>query len=603
MKLIQTLVFFVLFLSLASGQSIGINNNGGQPNQFSMLDITSSEKGLLIPRLTSTERNALSSMLGNNEAGMLIYDTTSGHFYFWREGAFHSINLSERMIDNDEDTEVSVEASPDDDVIRFYTAGSETWRIRADRLEAVNENGNLALGDSSLYNNAPGVGGAFFGIENTAVGQNALSSNTAGYHNTALGYRSLLDNRTGAANTAIGRRALESNITGFSNVAVGVGALLSSEEGENNVALGNSALWLSLDGDYNLALGNRSLATNQGSRNIAAGQEALYRNSNGSGNIGMGAAALHNNRDLNGNIAIGDSALYNYNGTFGFGQIAIGYSSQFSTTTGYNNVSLGPYTLRSNTSGHSNSAIGAFALQYSTDNYNTAFGAYALGLSSAGEENTAVGGFALYGNTSRNRRTAIGYSANSTGNNGNNTGIGNDADCTAAHQVRIGNEDVTSIGGYANWTNISDGNFKKNVKENVPGLDFIQALRPVTYQLDINLVQGFFKREYNEDKRKIYSVPSASATMIRTGFIAQEVEASAIRLGYDFSGVDAPKNKKDYYGLRYAAFVVPLVKAVQEQQTIIDAQSQEIKDNKSQIADLERRLARLEKLSSMMNNQ
>ena len=49
-----------------------------------------------------------------------------------------------------------------------------------------------------------------------------------------------------------------------------------------------------------------------------------------------------------------------------------------------------------------------------------------------------------------------------------------------------------------------------------------------------------------------------------TGFIAQEVEAAAKNIGYDFSGVDAPKNEKDMYGLRYAEIVVPLVKAVQE---------------------------------------
>ncbi len=35
-------------------------------------------------------------------------------------------------------------------------------------------------------------------------------------------------------------------------------------------------------------------------------------------------------------------------------------------------------------------------------------------------------------------------------------------------------------------------------------------------------------------------------------------------MNYDFSGVDAAKNDKDLYGLRYAEFVVPLVKAVQE---------------------------------------
>jgi hypothetical protein len=31
-----------------------------------------------------------------------------------------------------------------------------------------------------------------------------------------------------------------------------------------------------------------------------------------------------------------------------------------------------------------------------------------------------------------------------------------------------------------------------------------------------------------------------------------------------FSGVDKPQNKYSLYGLRYAEFVVPLVKAVQE---------------------------------------
>jgi hypothetical protein len=46
--------------------------------------------------------------------------------------------------------------------------------------------------------------------------------------------------------------------------------------------------------------------------------------------------------------------------------------------------------------------------------------------------------------------------------------------------------------------------------------------------------------------------------------LAQDVEKAAKDLNYDFSGVDAPKNDKDLYALRYAEFVVPLVKAVQE---------------------------------------
>ena len=58
-------------------------------------------------------------------------------------------------------------------------------------------------------------------------------------------------------------------------------------------------------------------------------------------------------------------------------------------------------------------------------------------------------------------------------------------------------------------------------------------------------------------------------TKIYTGFIAQEVEKAADSCNYDFSGLIKPANNKTPYNLSYADFVVPLVKAVQEQQQII----------------------------------
>jgi hypothetical protein len=59
------------------------------------------------------------------------------------------------------------------------------------------------------------------------------------------------------------------------------------------------------------------------------------------------------------------------------------------------------------------------------------------------------------------------------------------------------------------------------------------------------------------------------AAELQSGFIAQEVEQAAQSIGYNFHGVDKPKNETTHYGLRYASFVVPLVKAVQEQQDMI----------------------------------
>ena len=61
-----------------------------------------------------------------------------------------------------------------------------------------------------------------------------------------------------------------------------------------------------------------------------------------------------------------------------------------------------------------------------------------------------------------------------------------------------------------------------------------------------------------------------------SGFIAQDVEALSKSLGYEFSGVDAPKNSKDIYGLRYADFVVPIVKSVQELNDLLIEKNNEI---------------------------
>jgi hypothetical protein len=62
-----------------------------------------------------------------------------------------------------------------------------------------------------------------------------------------------------------------------------------------------------------------------------------------------------------------------------------------------------------------------------------------------------------------------------------------------------------------------------------------------------------------------------------TGFVAQEVEKAVKESGYTgFNGVYAPTNDKDNYSLDYSKLVVPLVKAIQEQQAMIKTQQQQI---------------------------
>ena len=79
-------------------------------------------------------------------------------------------------------------------------------------------------------------------------------------------------------------------------------------------------------------------------------------------------------------------------------------------------------------------------------------------------------------------------------------------------------------------------------------------------------------------------------SIVFTGFIAQEVEKAANDCNYDFSAVHSPKHDKDLYSLSYSTFVVPLVKAVQEQQQQIEALKKQNQELQSTLADLEARI-------------
>jgi hypothetical protein len=375
--------------------------------------------------------------------------------------------------------------------------------------------GNTAFGLKALSSNTPvfidnGIHGTRWeGVNNTANGYYALSSNTTGYGNTANGYRALFSNTTGYDNTANGNIALYSNTTGQGNTATGIVALYYNTTGSVNTALGFGALYNNTTGGGNTGIGPNALAGNiTGFDNVAMGSNALVANGNGFYNTAVGNAVLERTRDAQYNTAMGFGAGYDFN-------------------NGWNNTFIG-----------------------------------------AEADVNGPGYF-------------------------NCIALGNVTTCTAPNQMRVGNTSTSSIGGQVGWTTLSDERMKTNVQENVKGLDFIKMLRPVTYNLDANKLSGWLKEDrHGNEKNK---TPNAAADdlmrksrnekskMVFSGFLAQDVEMAARKLGYNFSGVDAPKNENDLYGLRYSDFVVPLVKAVQEQQQQIEELKNEINELKKLI--------------------
>ena len=311
---------------------------------------------------------------------------------------------------------------------------------------------------------------------------------------------------------------------------------------------------------------------------------------NQKGNLGIGLKFAQQTLDVNGNINIAaDSALY-------FGNRPI-----LSVPGGpeHLNVSVGESSMRELNSGIGNTTCGAATMYLLTNGQeNTAIGSDALNQLKAGAWNTAIGGSADIISDTGYGNTTLGYFAITGYNSSHSMALGYHAATSADNQVRVGDFNITSIGGVVDWSVTSDARVKKNIKSNVPGLAFINKLNPVTYNLDLDAADKFMHAARTKTLDGKVMQPSAQDVaakkiqeqVIYTGFVAQDVEKVAKSLHYDFSGVDAAKNTKDLYGLRYAEFVVPLVKAVQELSKMNDEKDAAIQQQNDKIDNLQKQI-------------
>lgn len=350
----------------------------------------------------------------------------------------------------------------------------------------------------------------------------------------------------------------------------------------SNVGIGTTTPTFLLDVNGDVIFNGIRVGKGSGNvfSNTAIGKQALNSNLITSGNTAVGYQVLFNNSFAGSNTGVGCQALF-FN-TTGGANTAIGQNALFENINGFYNTATGFDALHFNTTGGSNTAFGALPLySNTTGNFNTALGYSALYTNTNGGNNTAVGYNSMDGNTTGNFNTALGNSADvSSGSLSNAIVIGHMAIVDATNKARIGNTSISSIGGQVTWTAFSDKRIKNEVQENVPGIKFINELRPVTYHFDVEKTNALLGvKDTNEWEGK-YDIEKIQFT----GFIAQEVDAAAGKLGYDFSGVDKSGN---VLGLRYAEFVVPLVKAVQELDSMNKVKDAEINSLESAVSNLE----------------
>lgn len=459
--------------------------------------------------------------------------------------------------DADGNTRVQTEALPNEDKIRIVTNGQDRVFISTNaagftRMDVWNANQCLFIGQGSGANaTAAGSSNTGLGFRagekittgfgNTFTGQSAGSLTTTGSFNVAMGSGTMLFNTTGNQNIAIGSTALNVNSTGSHNVAIGDVAL-SQTTSSDNTGVGSGALQNNTSGTSNVAVGRRASQLNTtGSANTAMGQEAMRDNTTGANNTAIGFFALTKNTTAIANVAVGTSALSN--NTIGSNLTAVGSNVLFSNTVGNSNTALGRAALFNNTSGSANTALGVNSGDLSIGNSNCTF---------------------------------LGFDTDNTLNNNlsNSTALGNGTRINASNKIRFGNTAVTVIEGQVAYTT-SDGRFKSKVKDNAPGLNFVLGLRPVTYNFDYTNFSRFLG-EATVD----HSILAEKEQKREMGFVAQEVETLCKKQGIELSNiVHTPESEADNYSVAYGQLVVPLVKAVQEQQ----AQIEELKNLVAQL--------------------
>jgi hypothetical protein len=376
----------------------------------------------------------------------------------------------------------------------------------------------IAIGDSALARNGTGAT-TFQAVNNTAIGSRSLLSNTTGTDNTAIGYQAMEKNTTSSNNTYVGSLAGKNAVTGGATTLVGYGAGVNLKQTSSTVVLGAFAFNSADTSSNNVAIGSSAASSyEKGQKNVFVGYNTALGLKDGDDNITIGYQA-----------SVGDTADLS---------VSIG---SFAGCRGNENIFIGHDAGK-----HNNLA---------TMNNSTYIGSWA--------------GFFKRANSS----TLLGFRSDVLldGSYTNAMALGNFAIVDASNKVRVGNTSVSSIGGQVGWTTFSDGRYKQQIKDDIPGIEFIKRLKPVSYTIDITSL--------NKNYYKITTADAGTFSERQTGFIAQDVERAAQELNFTFSGVDRPQAKDGLYGLRYAEFVMPLVKGMQEQQT-------QIEDLKRQVAEL-----------------
>ena len=482
LKLVSITMLLSLLTFFGNAQNVAVTDDESYTaDPSAMLDVKSLTKGLLVPRLTTTQRNAIASPA----KGLLVFDTDVEKFYFydgteWKNLSAEGIwllNGNNLYLSNENKRvgigvsnansklEVKADASFGENDTLFVVkdnAGYPVFAVFPDGAKvfvdqttkgkiggfAVSGRTSTKFTEEDYFHVTPDSTRITFNdAEKGKVGGFAVSGRTSTKETTAslinlfpenyfIGHESGL-NTSGLYNNFIGYRAGYMNKTGHDNIFLGYESGFSNDNGWNNLFLGNSSGYSNIDGEENTFIGLESgYSNNSGRYNVFIGSSTGYANESGFENVYIGFRAGKNSTG-SGNVFMGSWAGNdNINGI---------YNTFIGMHAGMHETGSGNTYLGYSTGG--------------TGNYNSCIG-YMTGLRNSGTGNVLIGYQSAANDTIGNKNTFIGYRTGYNLKNGsNNIFIGANAG-TDAHgndQLYIENSAVDSTSSLV-W-----GNFSTNI--------------------------------------------------------------------------------------------------------------------------------------------